>query len=243
MKKEINIQRFQNGALAGVLDSVVVERNMELVVNGGDRLFIAMAPEEVEAFTIGYLITSGLIDRLSDLKDLRIDDGRIHVELEEMKPVKRSLPTASTGLAMLESLKDRSPFPSKLIPNLPSLPALFQEFNKQSVVFQQTGGVHSAAISDGKEVLFFTEDIGRHNALDKTIGKALLKEVELGDYFLLTSGRVSGEITKKCFYAGVPTIVSHSAPTSMALERASQFNMTIIGFLRGQRYNIYTPMD
>ncbi len=243
MKKEINIQRFQNGALAGVLDSVVVERNMELVVNGGDRLFIAMAPEEVEAFTIGYLITSGLIDRLSDLKDLRIDDGRIHVELEEMKPVKRSLPTASTGLAMLESLKDRSPFPSKLIPNLPSLPALFQEFNKQSVVFQQTGGVHSAAISDGKEVLFFTEDIGRHNALDKTIGKALLKEVELGDYFLLTSGRVSGEITKKCFYAGVPTIVSHSAPTSMALERASQFNMTIIGFLRGQRFNIYTPMD
>jgi len=144
---------------------------------------------------------------------------------------------------MLESLKDRSPFPSKLIPNLPSLPALFQEFNKQSVVFQQTGGVHSAAISDGKEVLFFTEDIGRHNALDKTIGKALLKEVELGDYFLLTSGRVSGEITKKCFYAGVPTIVSHSAPTSMALERASQFNMTIIGFLRGQRFNIYTPMD
>ena len=222
---------------------MVVERNMELVVNGGDRLFIAMAPEEVEAFTIGYLITSGLIDRLSDLKDLRIDDGRIHVELEEMKPVKRSLPTASTGLAMLESLKDRSPFPSKLIPNLPSLPALFQEFNKQSVVFQQTGGVHSAAISDGKEVLFFTEDIGRHNALDKTIGKALLKEVELGDYFLLTSGRVSGEITKKCFYAGVPTIVSHSAPTSMALERASQFNMTIIGFLRGQRFNIYTPMD
>ena len=243
MKQEINIQRFHNGQLDAVRDSVVVERNMELVVNGGDRLFIAMAPEDMEAFTVGYLMTSGLLDRLEDLREVRIHDGQIHVTLERVKPVNRSLPTASTGLALLESLKEKSPFAKRNIPDLPALPALFEEFNRQSVVFRQTGGVHSAALSDGTGVSFFTEDIGRHNALDKTIGKALLAGVELEDYFLLTSGRVSGEITKKCYFAGVPTIVSHSAPTSMALERAAQFNMTIIGFLRGQRFNIYTPMD
>lgn len=243
MKKEIDIQRFQQGKLAGVKDYIVVEKNMELVVNGEDRLFIAMAPQDIEAFTMGYLITSGLIDGLSDLRELRVDDGTIHVTLARMNRAKRSLPTASTGLALLESLKDKPPFDSRLIPDLPALPSLFEEFNRRSVVFQQTGGVHSAAISDGKEVLFFTEDIGRHNALDKTIGKALQAGSALNRHFLMTSGRVSGEITKKCFFAGVPTIVSHSAPTSMALERAAQFNMTIIGFLRGHRFNIYTPMD
>jgi len=243
MKMDIDIKRFRDGRVDDVRDTVVVERNMELVVNGTDRLFVAMAPAEVEAFTVGYLMTSGLIDNLSDLLDLRVSDTLIEVRLAESKEVNRSLSTASTGLATLESFSRRPPFPSRLVPVLRSLPELFDMFNDRSVVFKQTGGVHSAALCNGNEVLFFSEDIGRHNALDKTVGKAMLAGVDLDGLFLMTSGRVSGEITKKSFFAGIRTIVSHSAPTSMALERAERFNMTIIGFLRGSRFNIYTPVD
>jgi len=114
------------------------------------------------------------------------------------------------------------------------------KFSKSSELFTETGGVHSAAISDGKEILVFREDIGRHNAVDKVIGSLVLAGITLSDKILLTSGRISSEIITKVIYAGVPVIISKSAPTQKAIEYAIKENITLIGFARGNSFNIYS---
>ncbi|MDO8734675.1 MAG: formate dehydrogenase accessory sulfurtransferase FdhD, partial [Elusimicrobiota bacterium] len=100
--------------------------------------------------------------------------------------------------------------------------------------------VHSAGFSDGKKISVFAEDIGRHNAVDKLIGKALIDGIDTKDKILFTSGRVSSDIVQKVLRAKIPVIVSHSAPTSFAVKLCKEKNITLIGFARGRRMNIYS---
>jgi FdhD protein len=117
---------------------------------------------------------------------------------------------------------------------------LQSEFQRKSVLFRETGGVHSAALANGEAIRIFMADIGRHNAIDKVIGKALLSGLNLADLVMLTSGRISSEIVLKVAHCGTPILVSRSAPTDRAVEMAKQVNLTVIGFARGSRMNIYS---
>jgi len=102
--------------------------------------------------------------------------------------------------------------------------------------------VHSAALCQEDKIVAFAEDIGRHNAVDKIVGEVILKGEETKDKFLLLFGRVSSEILIKAARLGVPLIVSRSAPTNMAIKLAKQLNITLAGFARGERLNLYTPI-
>ena len=117
---------------------------------------------------------------------------------------------------------------------------LMEEFRKRSEIHRQTGGVHAAALADPTGVLVFREDIGRHNAVDKVIGAHLVKENSFTDSILLTSGRLSSEILQKAWRCRLPIIVSRSAPTDRSVALAWERNITLIGFARGQRMNIYS---
>ena len=99
---------------------------------------------------------------------------------------------------------------------------------------------HSAALSDGKDILFFSEDIGRHNAVDRLFGRALLERLDYSSKMLLTTGRISSEIVSKVARRNVGLLVSRSAPTSSAIELAGRLNITLVGFVRGERMNVYT---
>jgi FdhD protein len=120
---------------------------------------------------------------------------------------------------------------------------LMKEFAAKSQIFQSTGGVHSAALSQGEEILFFQEDVGRHNALDKVLGEAFMKDVDFSKMLLLTSGRISSEMLLKAGKRGISTVVSRSAPMDLALKMGMELNMTIVGFARGQRMNVYTGRE
>jgi len=100
--------------------------------------------------------------------------------------------------------------------------------------------VHSAALADDERVLIFQQDIGRHNTLDKIMGQCFLKEIQLDDKVIVFSGRVSSEILLKAAKMGVPILISRSAPTDLALELADDLGITVIGFARGDKFNIYT---
>ncbi len=117
---------------------------------------------------------------------------------------------------------------------------LMEEFRKRSEIHRQTGGVHAAALADHTGVLVFREDIGRHNAVDKVIGAYLVKENSYRDKILLTSGRLSSEILQKAQCCRLPIVVSRSAPTDRSVSLARERNITLIGFARGQRMNIYS---
>ena len=115
-----------------------------------------------------------------------------------------------------------------------------RETHRRSRLYQETGGVHNAALCKGGRVMFFSEDIGRHNALDKVIGLALLAGLPREDTLVVTSGRISSAVVAKMVRAKVPVLVSRSAPTSEAARLAEAFGITLIGFARGARFNVYS---
>ena len=117
---------------------------------------------------------------------------------------------------------------------------LMQEMGKRSELFRETGGVHSSALAREGTLVLFREDIGRHNAIDKIIGECLLSGIPFDDALLMTSGRITSEIARKAGIAGIPVIASRSAPTSLAIRMAEELDLTIVGFVRGKRMNIYT---
>jgi len=117
------------------------------------------------------------------------------------------------------------------------------QFQIDSKLFKQTGGVHSAGIIQGNKLIFSADDIGRHNAVDKVVGMAVRNNVNLQDSYLICSGRISSEIVKKCIRLEIPLIVSQSAATSEAIRLGWKYKTFIIGFTRGKRFNLYTGFE
>ncbi len=121
-----------------------------------------------------------------------------------------------------------------------TLKIIFKEFQQRSELFKLTGCVHSAALSDGRQILVFAEDIGRHNAVDKVIGYTILEDIAFTNKLMLVSGRLSSEIASKSSRWGVPIVTSRTAPTDLAIEIAERSGVTLVGFVRGERMNVYT---
>jgi FdhD protein len=120
---------------------------------------------------------------------------------------------------------------------------LMQLLQERSTDFQATGGIHNAALCTPNELVIVRSDIGRHNALDKIYGYCLQHELSLSDKLIVFSGRVSSEVLLKVSKMGIGIILSKSAPTTLALDLARDLGITIVGFLRGQTFNVYTHVD
>ena len=225
-------------------DYIVSEEIASIYINNTLYTRLSCSPAEIEYLGLGFLLTEGIIK--NDIKfDYKIKNLEFYLTIDRnIKPTGYILRSSGCGsgefiFCIQELPQIDSPFKLKI----QRLPELFETFNKKSKVFKLTGGVHAAAISDGENILFFSEDIGRHNAVDKVIGKAFLNGVNFGTTVLLSSGRISLEIVKKAIIAGIPVVLSRSAPTSLAIQTASVKNLTLIGFLRGKRFNIYSGYE
>jgi FdhD protein len=205
-------------------------------------------PKDLKELTVGYLFSEGIITSTGDIVSIEekfkdrvcvVLKDEIKVNFEGIKAKVSGCGNASTQIEYLELglnkvIKDNYKISYK------SIIKLMKEFNKSSELFKQTGGVHSCALCSDEDIAIFTEDIGRHNALDKIIGKALINNIDISNKFLLTTGRISSDIIVKAVKASIPIVASHSAPTDLALNIAETSGVTVIGFVRGQRMNLYT---
>lgn len=211
---------------------------------------------------LGFLFTEGIIRKPEDVNSVEHcfiacaenKENVIQVSLkEDIEPhlhnIERNFYATSScgvcGKASINSIKTVSSYTNGVTENqvtadlLYQLPAVLQRHQK---VFADTGGLHASALFtlDG-ELLLVREDVGRHNALDKLIGVALNKHMlPLDQYILLLSGRISFELVQKAAMAGITVITAVGAPSSLAVQLAEEFNITLVGFLRNQRFNIYT---
>ncbi|KYH40258.1 MAG: formate dehydrogenase accessory protein, partial [Candidatus Bathyarchaeota archaeon B63] len=235
----------RRGSAELVKDEVVSEGQISLRINGRDYMVISMTPLEIEEFAVGHLMAEGIIERLDEISDLRINNGKIDVQLRAEKPLRAAWFVSSgcgSGGRKIPPIAWMKPkrrgftikFTSEAIIEAAG------SLNLSAETYRRTGGTHSAALHDERgRALIISEDIGRHTAVDKVIGKAALKGLDLSRALLASSGRLSSDIVLKAVNAGVPVVVSLSAPTDMGVKLAEAAGLTLIGFARGRRFNVY----
>jgi FdhD protein len=248
-------------------DSLTVEEPMEIRVQGRALSVTMRTPGDDFDLALGFLVTEGLIGGAPDVATLMHcqdvgEDGRptynvVDVVLAPGVPIpdisaERNFYTTSScgvcGKSSIDAVRTVSPYDVKTaLPQLDPqvlgrLPEALRETQK---VFDRTGGLHAAALfTPTGELLAAREDVGRHNAVDKLVGAQLLEgRLPLSESILMVSGRASFEIIQKAATAGIPIVCAVSAPSSLAVDAARRFGLTLVGFLRGERFNIYTRAE
>lgn len=245
--KTVNITKINSGAQTEITDEIIVEEVLNIYVNRRFYTSLMCTPNEMLELAIGFLFAEETISSMDDISGVEeICENSIGIilkyDLEEDFQKRKALTSgcakSSINLDILEK-SNIKPIESNYKFNADEILSMMKEFNGKSELFKETGGVHSCAICSSTEIIFFSEDIGRHNALDKVIGKALINNVNLDDKLLMTTGRISSDIAIKAARASISVIVSHSAPTDMALNIAKTSNITMAGFARGKRMSVY----
>ncbi|MBK7558352.1 MAG: formate dehydrogenase accessory sulfurtransferase FdhD [Chitinophagaceae bacterium] len=263
--EHIKIHKVNSGTINETADKVAVEEPLEIqlaysTTTGRMIKNIAVTmrtPGNDEELAAGFLFTEGIIQNAADIRETKqpgADENRVLVELQEnVQPVLSNIArnfysTSSCGVcgkASIDAIRSVSQYGMEhdhLLINASVLYHLQDDLKKQQKVFEDTGGIHAAALfnREGK-FLMLHEDVGRHNALDKLIGAALLKnELPLNNCILLLSGRASFELVQKAAMAGIKLIAAVGAPSSLAVEMAKETGITLIGFLRNDRFNMYS---
>lgn len=249
--KSYNIIKVKGEDFSETEDLVILEYPFTIFIDDEEIITLLCSPKSLKELTIGFLFSEGFIESMSAIKRIQIDeeDGRSYVYLRERKAFiekfqgKRTI-TSGCGKGTLfynvvDSFKSKK-IEKPLTIKIEEIRSLVREFNHKSELFLNTGGVHSCALCSASDILVFEEDIGRHNALDKILGKALIDNMELSDKLVITSGRISSEMLIKIAKRGIPLIVSRSAPTSLTVELARELNIAVAGFARGEKMNIYS---
>ena len=269
-KTKARVRVVEGGRMRVRPDSLATEEPMEIrLLSGGARQTVAVTMRTPGAdfeLAAGFLFGEGIVKTPEDIAkisycvDSDLDAEQqyniVNVELRagreyDLRPLERHFYTSSAcgvcGKASLEQLELRGcpivpPGPGVSAQTVYSLPGKLREAQG---LFDATGGLHAAALFDAKgELLTLREDVGRHNATDKLVGWALLEgRLPLADHVVLVSGRSSFEILQKCLTAGVPIVCAISAPSSLAVDVARQFGITLVGFLRGGKFNVYAGFE
>ncbi|MCX8161569.1 MAG: formate dehydrogenase accessory sulfurtransferase FdhD [Candidatus Bathyarchaeota archaeon] len=233
-----------------VKDVVAIEDLISLYINGSLHTVFHCLPSRIEELIVGYLLTSGIIECKRDIIEMKISGRNIYIKLSEK--VRFNASERFTFIATLCEGEIPPPYMLEVARKLRSNKMKISSenvfkaveiLNSRSPIFRASGGTHAAVLIDKDEIIAFAEDIGRHNAVDKVIGEAAMKDIDFGRLILASTGRLSSEIVIKAIRMGIPVLVSLSAPTSMGVRLAKAFGLTLIGFVRGGRFNIYSSPD
>lgn len=251
LTRDIQITKYDNGVISAVDEIIVKEYALTIILDGEEFITLLCTPASLDCLVVGFLLSEGVIKSKDDIKTIRLDEakGMAEVITFESSAIAKRLygkRTVTTGCGKgsafynaIDAMTSRRVSADTAADAIAVL-ELMKEFNKKSELFLNTGGVHSVALVGDSGILLFQEDIGRHNAMDKIIGEASLKGISLTDKLLLTSGRISSEMLIKAAKGQIPIIISRSAPTDLAVELAEQLGIAVVGFVRGQRMNVYS---
>lgn len=264
----ISIKRVEGGAASIADDLLVTEEPLEIRLGHGPehdrkevRLSVTMrTPGHDEELALGFLFTEGIVTDAAQV--LRVaycesvkDEERGNVVRAELHPSidldpakwQRNFYTTSScgvcGKSSIDAVRTQCTVPLGRAPKLDHalITALPDRMREAQTVFKHTGGIHAAALFNEKgELLILREDVGRHNAVDKVIGAVLTRNLPLSGCLLLVSGRAGFELVQKCVMAGLPAMAAVGAPSSLAVQLAKDSGLLLIGFLRGDRFNVYS---
>jgi FdhD protein len=267
---DLTVRRWDAGRWSDSPDAVVMEEPLQLSLNGAPLSVVMRTPGSDVELALGLFYAEGILTSAGDVSVVRVsaESGEsergvkveadlmesnqvdIHLSVAPRRRPERSMLASSAcgvcGAVMIEDLKRGL---GRLEPGLSVdaslLPRLVDKLRAGQGVFDRTGGLHAAGLfTAGGELVWGREDVGRHNAVDKVVGRALLdRALPASDRILLVSGRAGYEIVQKSIAAGIAVVAAVGAPSSLAVALAREFNQTLIGFLRGERFNVYSASE
>lgn len=249
---ECKAVRIENGESSCINELIVCEYPLTICFNGKKIATLLCSPEKLKELALGFLRTEGIIESLEDIKSFKLDDVKALVEVETFNKngFRKSFYSKKVELDNLKdnNLKDFQNF-LQCVDCTPVVSKITLKANKVfefmkknldfSEAFKKTGGLHCVSLCDTEDMIIISEDVARHNALDKVVGEGLLKKIFFKNKILILSGRVSLEMLLKAAKLEIPVIISKSAPTSLSVALAKKLNITLVGFVRGNKMNIY----
>ena len=249
--EKINVLRLTEDGRESIEDIVVREFPVTIILNNEELVTMLCSPKNLDYLTVGFLFSEGLLESRDEIKNVLVDENRGIVRINTIEEkdfdndfmFKRMITSGCGRGASFYHAADaenREQIQSGTKISTGEVLTLMREFQQKSEIFRETGGVHSAALCDTKNILVFMEDIGRHNAIDKIFGKCMMGDIPTEGRVAVTSGRVSSEILLKVSRRDIPIIVSKSAPTDLGVRLANELGITLLGFARGKRVNAYT---
>jgi FdhD protein len=253
----VPIQKIEpGGSSVRAQDLVAVEEPLQIRLGERDVAITMRTPGQDRELALGFLYTEGLVTSPDQVADICVDDsGAVIVSLANgLTPdidARRFYVTSSCGVcgkASIDALAasgcamlpaGQPKLSTDLVPHFPT------KLREAQAIFEHTGGLHAGGLfNTAGELRYLREDVGRHNAVDKLIGAAFLEgQLPLHEHVLMLSGRISFELVQKAVAAGIPIVIAVGAPTSLAIETALRFGMTLIGFVRGGKFNVYAGGD
>ncbi|MFH1624644.1 MAG: formate dehydrogenase accessory sulfurtransferase FdhD [Pseudomonadota bacterium] len=249
--EKIPIFRLTEESRSRIEDVVAREFPLTIILNNQELVTLLCSPEDLKYLAIGFLFSEGLLEGKDEIKKITVDEQRgiVRVETGENNALanelvfKRFITSGCGRGASFYSAADvqsQAKVESRTQMSTQDVLSLVRDFQHRSQIYRATGGVHSAALCDTKSILVFSEDIGRHNAIDKIFGECLLADIPTDERLVITSGRISSEILLKVAKRNIPIIISKSAPTDLGVKLANDLGITLLGFVRGVRINVYT---
>jgi len=249
--EKVPILRLTEAGKSTTDDVVVREFPLTIILNNQELVTLLCSPKNLDYLAVGFLSSEGLLKSKEEIKKITVDDRRgivrVGTEAENKQAdellFKRLITSGcGRGASFYSAANVGGQVKVESQTKISALEVfeLVREFQHRSQIFRTTGGVHSAALCDTKNILVFSEDIGRHNAIDKIFGECILKDITTDDRIIVTSGRVSSEILLKAAKRNIPLLISKSAPTDLGVKLANNLGVTLIGFVRGKRMNVYS---
>jgi FdhD protein len=203
-------------------------------------------PVHLEAMAVGFLFHEGVIDSMADVADVRVcehgDNVDVWLTREAQKPTKWTRTSGcSGGMTAVDSIARPQPVtsPNGFVLHPERIGQLVELLFESQELYRETGGVHTSALTDGDSILLSAEDIGRHNTLDKLAGLCLMQNIQPKRRILITTGRISSEMLQKAVRFGAGILISRTSPSSLSIELAEKWGITLIGYARRNRFNLY----
>lgn len=228
-----------------VAGEIVAEVPLSVHINGQEWVTLMCTPVGLEDLALGFLLSEGIIESPADVRMLEIAHrGRVadvwlrnsNVQLPDRRTVTSG---CGGGVTFADLATSRESIRTDQRIHVSQAFDLMHELNRAAVLYRRSQGVHTSAISDGERLLAVAEDVGRHNTLDKLRGHAARHGISTADTVLLTTGRISSEMLRKSADMGVPIIISRTSPTSLSLELARAWGISLLGYVRGRRLRVY----
>jgi FdhD protein len=243
-EQSISYTQYKSGRFESVSGGIIVERPVSLHVNGRLWLTFMCTPIDVEALAVGFLFTEGVLEKKEELQDVSLHPKGHMVEVwlnkDAQKPENWRFTSGCAGgvVSADKNIKKVPLVESRLaVDEIVKITAALLEHQG---LYESVGGVHTSTLFNGPEQLIVCEDIGRHNTMDKLAGKMFLDQINGENLVIATSGRVSSEMLQKAASMGVSVVISRTSPTSLSIQLAEEYQITLVGYARGKKFSIYT---